>query len=171
VLAAWCAGTDHDIAVDCGRSGLVVMDLDRPEKTPQWLTDALESATAPYQSSRPDQPGRGHHIFAQPPERRIGCLFNVLEGCGEVKGIGGVVIVAPSHHRNGQYRWHRSGAIPVLPDAAAAKVPDAGENASAVTDAEVATFLAVHKGTERPELINGWCKTKPIATSTHSSKA
>jgi Bifunctional DNA primase/polymerase, N-terminal len=32
-IAAWFAGTDHDIALHCGRSGAIVFDVDAPDKT------------------------------------------------------------------------------------------------------------------------------------------
>jgi hypothetical protein len=38
-IAAWFAGTNHDIAGHCGRSGAVVLDVDKPELVPDhWRT-------------------------------------------------------------------------------------------------------------------------------------
>ena len=69
VIAAWFAGTDHGIAMHCGRSGAVVFDVDKPELLPDA---GRRPRTAPYQSTRPDVPGRGHYVFAMPSGRTIG---------------------------------------------------------------------------------------------------
>jgi hypothetical protein len=106
-IAAWFAGTDHDIALHCGRSGAVVFDVDDPDKLPNVLRSHLGSA--PFQSTRPDVPGRGHYVFAQPPGRTIGNGTGRLGGAwGEVRGLNGVIIAAPSHHVDGgRYEWVR----------------------------------------------------------------
>jgi hypothetical protein len=106
-IAAWFSGTDHGIALHCGRSGLVVFDVDHLDKVPPVLAKYL--STAPYQSTRPDTPGRGHYIFRQPPGRMIGNSGGRLGGAwGEVRGLNGVIIAAPSWHpEGGEYRWER----------------------------------------------------------------
>jgi Bifunctional DNA primase/polymerase, N-terminal len=106
-IVAWFAGTDHGIALHVGRSGAVVFDVDNPDALPDVLRRHL--ADAPYQSTRPDQPGRGHYIFRQPPGRMIGNGAGRLGGAwGEVRGLNGVIIAAPSAHADGgQYRWER----------------------------------------------------------------
>lgn len=103
-IAAWFAGTDYGIALHCGRSGAVVLDVDRPEQIPaDWW---LYLGTAPFQSTRPDTPRRGHYVFAMPPGRSIGCpVFS----WGEVRGRNGVIIAEPTvHSGGGQYRWVRT---------------------------------------------------------------
>lgn len=65
-IAALWAATDHGVALDLGRSGLVVIDVDDPTLVPSWLASALVESGAPYQSTRPDTLGRGHYIFRQP---------------------------------------------------------------------------------------------------------
>jgi hypothetical protein len=104
-ITAWFAGTDHDIALHCGRSGAVVFDVDDPDKVPPVLAKYLN--LAPYQSTRPDTPGRGHYVFLQPPGRTIGNRTGRLgDGWGEVRGLNGVIIAAPSFHADGgEYRW------------------------------------------------------------------
>ena len=107
VIAAWLAGTDHGIALHAGRSGAVIFDVDRPAKLPDLLRKHLD--TAPFQSTRPDVPGRGHYVFLQPPGRTIGNSTGKLGGAwGEVRGLNGVIIAAPSWHpEGGEYRWVR----------------------------------------------------------------
>lgn len=159
VITSWLAGTDHGIAIDLGRSGLVVIDVDHPELLPSWLADELAEGV-PYQSTRPDTLHRGHYVYAQPPGRRIGCAKGDLEGMGlDVKGDGGVIIVQPTEHPDGgEYYWVSAGSIPALPDAIADRLHDRTDTASAATDAEVNAFLAEHKGTERRMLVKGWEK-------------
>ena len=144
VIAAWLAGTDHGIAVHAGRSGVVVVDVDHPEKVPPQLAAAC--ATAPYQATRPDQPGRGHYLFLQPPGRDIGNgLGRLAGGWGDIRGRNGVIVVAPTPHPDGgEYRWERTGAIPVLPAEIADLLDDAADPVDAASDAEVGAFLDAH---------------------------
>ena len=101
-IAAWFAGTDHELVLHCGRSGAVVLDVDRPELVPGDWQQYLD--TAPYQATRSD--GRGHYVFAMPPGRTIG---NPVFSWGEVRGKNGVIKVFPSAHTDGgQYRWERT---------------------------------------------------------------
>ena len=46
-ITAWFAGTDHDIALHCGRSGAVVFDADTPRQA------ARRSAPAPRRGAVP----------------------------------------------------------------------------------------------------------------------
>ena len=132
-LAAWFAGTDYLLALHVGRSGAVVFDVDHPDELPDILAAHLFGRTAPpHQSSRPDQPGRGHYVFAQPPGRMIGNSTGGLgKGWGEVRGKNGVIIVAPSRHARdvdgARYEWLQTGEVPSLPDELAELLPDAGE--------------------------------------------
>ncbi|HWS93778.1 MAG TPA: bifunctional DNA primase/polymerase [Mycobacterium sp.] len=107
VIAAWFAGVDHDIALHCGRSGAVVFDVDKPENVPPVLAKYL--ASVPFQSTRPDTPGRGHYLFLQPSGRTIGNGTGRLGGAwGEVRGLNGVIIAEPSFHaEGGHYKWVR----------------------------------------------------------------
>lgn len=107
VITAWFAGTDHGIALHCGRSGALVFDVDNPAALPEILRKHLQHA--PYQSTRPDVAGRGHYVFRQPPGRTIGNGTGRLGGAwGEVRGLNGVILAEPSSHpEGGEYRWVR----------------------------------------------------------------
>jgi putative DNA primase/helicase len=151
VIGAWFAGTDHDIAVHCGRSGAVVLDVDHPELVPEHWRKHLD--TAPYQSTRPDTPRRGHYIYAMPPDRSIG---NPNFPGGEVRGLNGVIIVANSSHKDGgEYRLVRAGLVPVLPDEIADQLPDSSPGEDAATDTQVAAFLAEHTRADLPHALAG----------------
>jgi AAA domain/Bifunctional DNA primase/polymerase, N-terminal len=165
VLAAWFAGTDHGVAIDLGRSGLVVIDVDRPEDLPGWLVTALTESGAPYQSTRPDVPGRGHWTFRQTEGRALGCGKGKLAGCGlDVRGAGGVIVVQPTIHPcGGEYRWVVTGEIPALPDAIADKLSNgSGDRQSAATDAEVRKYIEDNTASTAPGRIKGliqnWAK-------------
>jgi hypothetical protein len=148
-IAAWFAGTDHDIAVHCGRSGAVVLDVDKPKLVPEHWRTHLD--TAPYQSTRPGTPRRGHYIYAMPPDRSIG---NPNFPGGEVRGLNGVIIVANSSHRDGgQYRVRRPGPVPLLPDAIANELHDSSPGEDAATDPQVAAFLVEHRQANHPDLL------------------
>lgn len=110
VIAAWFAGTDYSIFLHCGRSGAVVFDVDHPDKMPAILRKAIAQAAPPFQSTRTDEPGRGHYVFAVPPGRTFGNGTGTLGGdWGEVRGTNGVIIVEPSAHAKqtdgGRYKW------------------------------------------------------------------
>jgi hypothetical protein len=155
-LAAWFAGTEHDIALHCGRSGAVVFDVDTPDKVPEALFWHLNS-TPPYQSTRPDIPGRGHYVFLQPPGRSLGnSTGRIGAGWGEVRGINGVIMAANSfHNKGGEYRWERAGVAPVLPDRIADQLDDASPAEDAATDEAVAAFIAEHRQASRPQVLAG----------------
>lgn len=156
VIAAWFIGSSDGIAIDLGRSGLIVIDVDHPELLPEWLQTALAESGAPYQSTRPDAPGRGHYVFRQPEGRRIGCGKGRLAGMGlDVKGAGGVIIAQPTAHPvGGEYRWILTGEIPALPAELADKLGSADTRESAATDDEVQSFLDRHTSASKPQLLD-----------------
>lgn len=153
-LAAWFAGTDHGIALHCGRSGAVVFDVDRPEAAPEILRRHLIGA--PYQSTRPDSPRRGHYVFAMPFGRTLGNGTGKLSGAwGDVRGANGVIVVEPTPHPDGgEYRWQQRGPVPPLPDGLATLLSDASPAEDAASDAVVAAFLAEHVGGQRLDLLD-----------------
>lgn len=162
-IAAWFAGTDYGIALHCGRSGALVFDVDKPELLPDVLRGHLADAV-PCQSSRPNTPGRAHYVFRQPPGRTIGNGTGRLGGAwGQVRGLNGVVIAAPSVHEDadnaeypGAYRWVRTGSVPVLPEGLAGLLDDGSPAEDAATDAQVLAFVAEHTDASRPGLLAGW---------------
>ncbi len=161
VIAAWFAGTDHDIAIHCGRSGLVMLDVDKPDLVPDGWWQHLD--TAPYQSSRPDVRRRGHYPFAMPPGRTIG---NPAHPWGEVRGCNGVIIAEPSFHKDGgHYKWERAGPVPALHDDIAEKLPDASPAEDAATDAQVAAFLTEHTRSTNPGVM------RPLVTALRNNFA
>jgi AAA domain/Bifunctional DNA primase/polymerase, N-terminal len=152
VIVSWFAGTNHTIALHCGRSGAVVFDVDTPENLPGVLRRRF--GVVPFQHTRPEIPNHGHYVFATPPGRTLGNSVGSLKedgkGWGDVRGNNGVIIVAPAP---GGRRWIRTGPVPPLPDAIAEKLPDGSSADDAATDEQVKAFFVKHRGTERLELI------------------
>lgn len=159
VITGWFAGTDYGIALHCGRSGAVVFDVDDYDNVPDDVWAATETTECPYQSTRTDQPGRGHYLFANTTGRRIGNGLGELATTpkwGEVRGANGVVIAAPSvHPAGGCYHWERTGDLPPIPDYLADALPDSTAPEGTASDGEVEKFLASHTEGTRPEALVG----------------
>jgi Protein of unknown function (DUF3631)/Bifunctional DNA primase/polymerase, N-terminal len=154
-IAAWLAGTDYGIALHCGRSGAVAFDVDTPDKLAEILRDAFNGA--PFQSSRPGQPERGHHMFAMPFGRTIGNSTGKLGGeWGEVRGLNGVIVVAPTQHSDegGEYRWKQTGLVPELPATIADMLDDASPAEDAASDAVVQAFIKQHTSANSADMMD-----------------
>lgn len=160
-IVAWFAGTDYLLALHVGRSGAVVFDVDHVDGLPEMLRTYLMGVTCPpHQSSRPDQPGRGHYVYAQPAGRSIGNSSGRLgKGWGEVRGKNGVILVTPSRHKdeaNGaRYEWAQTGRVPEMPTALAELLPDASVAVDAATDTEVQRFVTAHTTARAPGKLRG----------------
>lgn len=165
----WRQWPHAEIALHCGRSDMIVVDVDHPGAVPELLAAALPGA--PLALTRKQKEGggeRGHYFFRQPPGRRLGNSPGSLgRGWGEIRGDNGVVILAGSEHFHevfpekaeaerlaahkagiewtpGHYSWARTGVVPVLPDSVAAALGEAVEHARAVTPAVVNAWLEAH---------------------------
>jgi len=162
-ITAWFVGTDYGIALHCGRSGAVVLDIDNYNHVPDAVLAAAETTDCPYQSTRSDQPGRGHYVFANTTGRRIGNSLGKLATAakwGEVRGANGVIIVEPTVHPDGgQYRWVRTGPVPPIPDYLAEALPESATPEDTATDAEVKKFLDTHTAGTLTEAITGLANT------------
>jgi hypothetical protein len=156
-ITAWFAGTSLGLFLHVGRSGLLVLDVDYPEKMPAVMRDGIEQHKPPFQSTREGEPGRGHYIWAMPPGRNIGNGKGELGGdWGEVRGRNGVIVLEPTpHHKpGGRYQMH-PGAVPVLPDTLSRALPDQHSAEDAVTREDIQSFLERHTAAERPALVDG----------------
>ena len=150
------------IALHCGRSGVVVVDIDTEDEyaVPAELLRAIKELEPPFQTTRRDAALRGHYLFQQPHGRTIGNSLGKLgKGWGDVRGTNGVIILPPSLHKSasdgGHYEWQRTGAIPVLPTYVADLLPDGGDNESTVSDAAVEAFLSEHVSNMKPHAAKG----------------
>lgn len=174
----WREYPDAEIALHCGRSGLVVIDVDHPDAVPPVLKKVLDAGDTPLALTRKDSASdgeRGHYFFEQPPGRMLGNSPGALgKGWGEIRGDNGVVILAGSEHYHevfpdraeaerlaaeaaglvwqpGHYAWLRTGPVRVLPSEIADLLGEAVEHASAETPAVVNGWLEAHSASD------GWC--------------
>lgn len=161
-LAEWFYETDYGVFLHAGRSGAVIFDLDHPEKIPPVLAAAIAEDHPPVQATRLVDPTltlqRGHYLFACPPGRAIGNSTGDLgKGWGEVRGLNGVIIAAPSQHPNpdGCYAWLSGGVVPVLRALVADMVPDGEAGVDVMADAAVAALMASSTGDGRPGGLRG----------------
>ena len=154
-IAAWFAGTNHAIALHCGRSGVLAFDVDHPENLPGILRPHLDPA--PFQNTRPDEdPERGHYPFLMPPGRTIGNSAGQLAGAwGDVRGLNGVIIAAPNPDGR---RWVRDGDLPELPEQLAELLDDASPAEDAASDQAVKAFIAGHTDSTDPDVLDGLTK-------------
>lgn len=147
IFAEKFAGRAVGIALHCGRSGLIVVDIDTEDQSlvPPEIRRAIGEFNPPRQTTRAGAVLRAHYLFRQPPGRRIGnSLGRLGKGWGDLRGTNGVIILPGSWHPadNGDYRQQQAGPIPELPAYVAELVPDGADAESAVTDEEAAAFVA-----------------------------
>ena len=160
VIVSWFAGAGpRGLFLHMGRSGALAIDVDTPDNLHPDIVRAVAEFSPPFQSSRSNNPGCGHVLFAQPPGRRLGSgLGSLAAGWGEVRGLNGVIIATPSVHKDvaqgGLYSWQRTGVLPELPDYLAVHLTDAPDAADAATDAEIAAFVAAHQESSRPGVVD-----------------
>jgi hypothetical protein len=115
----WFTLSDLGLALHTGRSGIVVFDVDRPDRVPPVLKRELLRPDVPYQASD-GTPGRGHYFFRVPPGKSFGTSAGRLSTeWGDVRGGNSVVVLCPSRHARAEegaaYRWIMSGVPPLLP--------------------------------------------------------
>lgn len=162
ITAWWQRWPNASIAIHTGKSGLVAFDLDidvLPDEL-AWMRDGLFQATRTCGE-------RGHYVFATADTFVSGHLA-LTNGTvvGEVRSGNSVIVAAPSpHHKakaeGGQYRWHRPGVIPALPEAAHTYLRTSVQRLSAphqgaaelITDETVRQFLAQATGNSRPKAL------------------
>ena len=152
-IAAWFTGrTGLGVAVDCGRSGLVVLDGDDPEVMSAWLGEENLGGAWVMRGN----PARRSWVFRQRDlDRPIGCPVRGVEG-GEVKGAGGYVVLPPSPHAvGGEYLWLSVGgeAPDVVPEVIVDLVPSTIRSGDPASGPEVLAALREWSGDEAPELL------------------
>ena len=152
----WITHTDAGIALHVGRSGGIVLDVDTPTKLPDVLTDALTTHPAPFQRTRRNDAARRHYVYAQPEGRTLGNgLGRIPAGWGDIRGTGGVIIVAPSVHpdTDGHYQWGRTRTVPLLPQSITDLLGDSTQPLDVATDSTIRAFITTHTvGTDLDKL-------------------
>lgn len=115
----WFRNRDLGLALHVGRSGALAFDVDQPGLLPAMLATVLAECRPAFQSTRPEEPGRGHYLFAQPAAGDLGNGKGSLRGSwGDVRGKNGIIMVEPTVHEKhpaARYRWLRRGALQQMP--------------------------------------------------------
>jgi hypothetical protein len=174
-LVAWFAGTDHRVAIHCGRSGVVAFDIDHWDALTELVHRAVTTEGAPFHGTRQDEsdpefdPMRGHYLFRVPPGRRLTNSNGALgKGWGEVRGNNGIILVGGPGRA-----WLQTGEVPVLPDYIAEQLPDGGDRESTVSDDDVARFVRDHPVETSPgrlvEILTGFSHAVAQGGSRHQA--
>lgn len=158
-LSGWFSGSTYGLALHIGKSGAIAFDVDDPSCVPGQLREWMSFEGTPFQSTRKNDPKRGHYLFATVAEANYGNSKGLLRGAwGEVRGRNGIIAVAPTVHQKwadgGQYKWLRTGPLPYLPNEIMKLLPRNSVVASSSVDlSEVEAFMRQHEGSELPHLL------------------
>jgi hypothetical protein len=152
-------GTNHGIALHLGKSGAIAFDVDDPSQLPHRLREWIMLENVPFQSTRTNDPLRGHYIFATPEGSNYGNSKGLLKGAwGEVRGKNGIVVASPTPHskhaEGGQYVWKRTGIVPLLPYALQRLLPEARyQSVQSIDMTEANNFFTKHTNDERGQFL------------------
>lgn len=145
VIADWWEKWPRaNVGICPGKSGLLVFDLDKTDNLdhlPRDIADELRSAV--YQRSRDDD--RGHYLFTD--SIGFGNTAGGWRPWGDVRGVGGFLMAAPSIHpeTKKRYRWVRAGTVPPMPAMLRELVGTSTlETQEALTPDELEDFLSQH---------------------------
>lgn len=148
----WAENPDYGIAVDAGRSGAVVFDLDQltlagvEAAGRADIAEALTNAAVVLGTRRPEvSTERGHYLFACDVDE-FGCSAGDFNKFGEVRCANGVIIVAPTPHpdadtKDGHYWQVRTGELSPLPDVLRAVLAAPGKVAEPLSYEEFEAWL------------------------------
>lgn len=107
-----------NIGVDCGKSGLIAIDLDvkgDKDGLSDWETLKQEHGFTDEGACITQTPSGGRHvIFRDPTGGRIGNRDSMLPDSIDVRGNGGYIIAPPSKNGDGTYTWVEQNHPPAL---------------------------------------------------------
>lgn len=152
-------GTTYGLAIHLGKSGAIAFDVDDPSQLPNRLREWIMLENVPFQSTRTNDPLRGHYMFATPEGSNYGNSKGLLKGAwGEVRGKNGIIVACPTPHskhaEGGQYVWKRTGTAPLLPYALQRLLPEARyQSVQSIEMAEADTFFASHVKADCAQLL------------------
>jgi len=114
VAAWWLENPDLGILIDCGKSGLVVVDCDGEEGIANWEALGAEDTPATVLTAG----GGQHRYYRAHPDHVIG---NDQDGKVashvDIRGLGGFVIAPPTSDGQGSWIWVEWpwGELPIVP--------------------------------------------------------
>jgi len=92
---------ETNLCIVCGRvSGVVVLDIDDPERFKAWLRKKGKRLTDLLSLPSTVRTGKGYHLWFEHPAGDIG-VRRFPEHGFELRGAGGIGIVPPSLHPSG----------------------------------------------------------------------
>lgn len=161
-----------NIAVDCGKSGLVVFDLDvhnGQDGLGDWEQLKKDLGFDDDEACVTETPSGGRHIiFTDPTGGLIGNSSRMLPDSIDVRGDGGYIVAPPSRNNGGRYRWlrqnHPPGHVPPQlvklllhkrePERQEAHTPSDGKNryANAALQDEIDELATVPQGDRNNQL-------------------
>jgi hypothetical protein len=111
-LAKW---PNANIGIAVGKSGLVVLDVDRDKRGITTLRDVQVDHGKLPKTAISKTGGGGAHLLFKQPDVRIGNKVGILPGF-DIRGHGGFIVSPPSVHRTGKkYQWIRGGDLANVP--------------------------------------------------------
>ncbi len=126
-ILGYFRNNDVAIALDAGKSGAIIFDVDNPQHLPPILHKHLCSNIVPLQATRIFGPqDRGHYFFQVPTGMRFGNgLGRLNTGWGDIRSHNAVVLATPSSHPSpeGFYHFLRTGPLPTLPSELVMQLP------------------------------------------------
>jgi hypothetical protein len=113
VIRAALARGPRNIGIDCGKSGLLVIDEDTPGAFSHYARATGEVLPVTFTVTT----GKGHHVyFRQPPGPPLGNGTGALSGRGiDVRGHGGYVVAPGSVHHTGVLYAPVQASTPAVP--------------------------------------------------------
>lgn len=151
--------SNYGLAIHLGKSGAIAFDVDDPSQLPNRLREWILLENVPFQSTRIDNPLRGHYIFATPESSQYGNSKGLLKGAwGEVRGKNGIIVASPTPHsknaEGGQYVWKRTGVVPLLPYALQRLLPEARyQSVQSIGLEEADTFFAKYSKSDCEQVL------------------
>jgi hypothetical protein len=137
MIATWWAGPPRNVGINCGKSGLVVIDEDRPDALARYAIEHGEDIPETYTVAT----GRGqHYYFAVPAAVELGSKAGDLKTYGIDVKAGNAYVVGPgSKHVSGAvYTTTEDREPAVLPDWLITAIRKAQTPATATNGAEPA---------------------------------
>jgi len=143
VLSPWEQDPNRNIGIDLGASDLCVLDFDKPESIPGWLS---ETRTFKVKTSK------GVHVYFS-GARKTTKLYVDGNLVGDVKSAGGYVLAAGSVHPSGAiYTVIDDSLIAALPERVSELVRHDSERVNASEDGP-----PIHYGSHDTELFRIGC--------------
>jgi len=104
----WTKSPNSTICLDCGKTGLAVLDLDQKNgKDGRSALDVLEleNGELPPTLTQRTVSGGTHLIFKGEIKTTVGAEDRALGEGIDTRGKGGMIVLAPTKLPNGQYEW------------------------------------------------------------------